>query len=566
MVELSVQGGAFWGGERNVYFSSSRRKILRMAAPDHPPGSSRRGWLINTGPQNSNPRNSSEMLPLYSDLFPRPSPPCNMEPLVEAMWLNQAISNLTRLPDNVLRNLIRNLDNCGVECLRRVSRRFIPLCDEEILARPHTHQPKSKLKDHGGPHAWPRFKVFSGPWNDSAAGERQRLLQLLARDWYCEGCRGARDAPDWDRRVERLTRFLYCHPCKAEHPACLFSAQQRQSTTSRRRCIAHEGYFRLCQHNEGIVRWSEISRIRQRLSEGVEDRGAYKIRCEDISHVVPTAHTGTQKSGETIFLPGCNVYNCIERPSPEIRVDGPRIWLHWTTHLQVERNGRHLTAADLRRRIPEIRERGGRFLCPAITFTEDVPEMRCFDPNDCDCVLLQGQDNVRFQSGSSLKSERVCRLSPSRRLFSSYQSSSLRFASFLVDGVRRLLPTNKLGFRKKCASSEKAHRARLDFHISIGHGRSDVKRWPCHAGDCCLVFEYSRVLVIGPDGAIGAQWYQALDPDSYSLTEDEEGFGIYWCRQKECRNYHVRVPGFSRIVRGAEYHRSVDIYWPSMVI
>lgn len=199
-----------------------------MVVPGHLPGAGSGGSLINTAPRNggSTSRTSSDIPPSYADLFPRPSPPCNMDPLVEAIWHNEAISRLLRLPDNVLRAVIRNLDNCGVECLRRVSRKFIPLCGEEILTRPHIFEPRWENKDCGGPYEWPRFRVFMGPWRDSAASERKRLLRILARDWYCEGCRGAREARDW----------------------------------------------------------------------------------ENISHVVPCAHTGTQRSDQTIFDPGCDDY------------------------------------------------------------------------------------------------------------------------------------------------------------------------------------------------------------------------------------------------------------------
>lgn len=541
-----------------------------MAVPGHPPDAGRGGCLINTAPRNggSTSRAISEIPPSYSDLFPRPSPPCNMDPLVEAMWHNQAISPLPRLPDNVLKAVIQNLDGCSVECLRRVSRRFTPLCDEEILTRPHTFQPRvrSQMKIRGGPFAWPRFEVFSGPWSSSAAGERQRLLQLLARDWYCEGCREARAAPDWDRRVERLTSYLYCHSCNAEHPACLFSAQQRRSSTILRQCIAHEGYFRLCQHDEGIVRWSEISRIRQRLDEGVEDEDDYELSCEHISHFVSCARTRTHRSGQTVFYPGCDDPGCIERPSPTLQVAGSKLWLYWTAHLPVPSNDQPLAASDLRSRIAKIRERCGRFLYPDVAYTGNLPEMRCFDPNDCDCVLLEGQEEVEMRFDSLLHSKTVCRLNTSRRLYPLRRSSSLGFAPSLVGGIRRLLLTHKWRFRRECGASRKRHRARLDFNPLTGPGKSDIQCWPCHAGNSCLVLDYHRLLIIGCDGAIGAQWYQALEPESYNLTEDEEGFGVYWCRQKECRNYHGRVPGFSRIVRGEEYHRSVDAYWSSVVM
>lgn len=594
MVELLIQKGpAGFGGTRGTYTASQThiQKVLRMAPPVHPAGSGRGGKcnLTNTGHQHggSTSRTSSEMPPSYSDLFthpsysdlfPHPSPPCTMDPLVERVWRNQAISRvsqLPRLPDNVLRAVIQKLDNCGVECLRRVSRNFTLLCEEEILTRSHTLQPVWRSNNFGGPFAWPRFEVFSGPWKDSAAGERQRLLQLLARDWYCEGCCKARESPDWDRRVERLSRFLYCYSCKAEHRACLFSAQQRLSSTRRRRCIAHEGYIRLCQHDQGIVRWSEVSRIRQCLEEGVANKKDYDIRCEDISHVVPCAHSGTQRSGQRKFRPDCDSSYCTEWPSPTLSIRGSKIWMYWTAHLPVESNGRPLAANGLRSRIAEIRESCGRFLYPAITFTRDMPEMRCFDPNDCDCVLFEGQENVEMRFGSSLHSERVCRLNTSRRLYPWRLPSSLRFAASLVDSIRRLFLTHTWEFQRKCESSLKRHTARRDFNIFSGPGRSNVECWPCHAGNSCLVLDYDRVMNMGCDEAIDAQWYRALDPYSYNLAEDEEGFEIYWCRRNECRNYYGRIPGFSRILRRAEYHRpsdanrsqrSVESYWSSVVI
>lgn len=543
-----------------------------MAAPDHPPSAD-----SDTSSHNGRdtPQVSSGMPPSYSNLFPRPSysdlfprpsysdffprrpPPCNMDPLIEAMWHNQTVSDLPRWPDNVLRSVIRNLDSCGLECLRRVSRRFTPLCDQEILTRPRTYKPRWEHKDRGGPFAWPRFKVFSGPWEDGAAAERQRLLQLLARDWYCKGCREAREAPDWDQRVRRLTRYLYCYGCDAGHPACLFSAQQRVAP-SRRRCIAHEGYIRLCQHDEGIVRWSDILRIRKRLEEGIKNKEDLEIRCEDISHVVPCAHAGTQRAGQRIFDPHCSDNHCIEQPSPTLSVDGSSIRLSWTAHLPVEPNGGQLTAVSLRPRIAEIRESGGRFLYPTVTFSRDMPEMRCFDPNDCDCVSLEGHGNVKLRPSSSLNSKRVCRLNPSRQLYSMCPSSSSSpswSAAPLAHGIQRLL----LAPRKKCGLSPKRHTARLELTgNSSGPGCSNVQCWPCHSGDSCLVLDYTRRLRFDRAGAIDIQWYQALDPDSYSLTEDEQGFEIYWCSQNECRNYHGRLPGFSRIVRGTEYHKSVN--------
>ena len=180
--------------------------------------------------------------------------------------------------------------------------------------------------------------------------------------------------------------------------------------------------------------------------------------------------------------------------------------------------------------------------------------MRCFDPNECDCVSLQGLEKVKLQSGSSWNPERVCRPNIPRQLEPSCPSLSLSSAA---PGTRQLLRTHNSDSPRTCESFRKRHAARWYFSSSFDPAQSKVTCWPCHASDSCLIMDYTRVLTIGRVGCVGQQWYQALDPDSYSLTDDEEGFEIYWCRQKEYRNCYGRSPGFSRIVRGADYHSPV---------
>lgn len=62
----------------------------------------------------------------------RPSPPEGMDPLVAAMWHNENLSLLHSLPGHLLVKIIGMLGNSGVECIRRVARRFPPLCVREI--------------------------------------------------------------------------------------------------------------------------------------------------------------------------------------------------------------------------------------------------------------------------------------------------------------------------------------------------------------------------------------------------------------------------------------------------
>lgn len=268
--------------------------------------------------------------------------------------------------------------------------------------------------------------------------------------------------------------------------------------------------------------------------------------CEDPSHVVSCARTAAERSGQALYHPRVGYNFILERPMPELQVNRGSIWLFWTAHLPNKSNRILLTDADLRSRINEVRENCGRFLCPVTTPTRDVPEMRCFDPRDCECVYLEGRDNVKWQLASSLHAEdiRVCRLDTSRRLFPAQQSPR---SSWAVSEPRDIFD---------CFNRE--HTARLHFDNRFSANRYNPRFWPCREGNGCIVLDYKRAVRFERGGAVDQQWYQALEPDSYSLREDEEGLEIYWCRQKQCRNYYGHFPGFSRIIRMAEYHRSVD--------
>lgn len=75
---------------------------------------------------------------------PAPALLSSMDPLVRAMWKNQVQSDLHRLPERVLAQIIGELSTSGIECLRRTARLFPPLCAREIVSRPRT-MPSGKV-------------------------------------------------------------------------------------------------------------------------------------------------------------------------------------------------------------------------------------------------------------------------------------------------------------------------------------------------------------------------------------------------------------------------------------
>lgn len=430
------------------------------------------------------------------------------------------------------------LDNSGVECMRRVARRFPPLYEGVISDRPRAFIPPESIRD--GPFAWPclrsmcsmgqareLLRVAEG--RDGLPADRTQLMGLLDRDRYCDGCLAARQAPDWGQRAARLRRFLHCSVCLVDHPACLFSHSQRIQKPHRRLCIAQEGFLRICSHKEGIFRWSDVQDY-QRKTGLPNHAGLVPLQCRDDSHLVLCK--GTTMGAmcmwkESTMDPGCRVDVCQEWIYPSFQVWDERICLKWTAHLPLGQTGWHITAAALRPRLAELRNNAGRFVCPPLAagVGMDLPELRCFDPNSCDCIRFEGpQDVLEFNDGGH--TDRTECLFP-------------------IESLSQLGLESRVEQPKECEFKARSHgRWRRDTNTATyGPGKYNIRAQPCHSGSQCLVFRFSRGLDISSDIGINPHWYQALDPDSYSLTADRDGFEVYWCRQERCCNYYRRIPG-----------------------
>lgn len=262
----------------------------------------------------------------------------------------------------------------------------------------------------------------------------------------------------------------------------------------------------------------------------------YLQQCKDASHVILCKERVTRN--DLRLDPGCGDYHCGEYVYPTVTVapqggiifkEAPEtLKLRWTAHLPLDQTDRLLTATALRPRLAELRNNTGRFICPQLASGKDLAELRCFDPNYCDCVDFHGlQDVSAFGGGHT---------DPTK-------------AMFLSDGLTQPeLDTSTCKYRAR------SHGLWRYYPYSrYGLGNSNFVIDPCHGGGRCLVVHYFRTFDLGPKGEIDPHWYQALDPDSYGLEGDKDGLGVYWCRQQQCRNYYGRIPGFSRIIYSKEY-------------
>lgn len=122
--------------------------------------------------------------------------------------------------------------------------------------------------------------------------------------------------------------FLHCGLCQTDHPTRLFSPAQRRLPPGLRKCIAREGYVRLCAHK--VVTWGLVEACllkgleSQDWTQDYEDnvrqqnQGSFTFACHHPSH--PRA-------------PEVTIYTYLPRPDSDEEFDNSfgRVVLRWTS-------------------------------------------------------------------------------------------------------------------------------------------------------------------------------------------------------------------------------------------
>lgn len=273
--------------------------------------------------------------------------------------------------------------------------------------------------------ASPLDGIIRWPRPTSMSDFKDELMKLLDKDRYCAKCRSARAAPDRDEKVDHLRRYMHCSACGVDHPACLFSMHERRKKT--RKCIGHQGFIRLCGHEEGKITWSQSKRrydAQRRLGLAYDDYGQLRLACPNKSHALMCGtHPGTDVRGDRMvsFLTRWAIVWALRRahqvisrtarreggvcpclweelyPVPEARPDerieplGTLLSISWDAHIDLSGEEQPHTSIAVHRRLSEIRHSGGRFICPSNgPGPGSFPELRCFDPNLCGCIYMEG--------------------------------------------------------------------------------------------------------------------------------------------------------------------------------
>ena len=437
------------------------------------------------------------------------------------------------------------LSNTGLECIRRVARRFPALCVREVLSPQRGDNPSLSQR---GPFNWPTFGISSYL--------RPQFLTLIDRDEYCSGCQAARKSHRrWSQRLRQLIEYIYCSGCGADHPACLFSATQRLKPARLRYCIGHEGFMRVCEHDGGTIRLSHLALMKRRRPWPQRKHPWETILCKDPSHSIRCGRAEGGAFPESKYHCGSHKGLCRGYRWPRIigHEKNPGVFdIRWAAH--IPSNGQMDT---LRARLAEIHENAWENIVASSVTTKEPPVFRCFDPNDCHCTTYAGSENVRWEweCGPWLPGRTKCIGDPFKGLNTLRPP---RMSGSTISNIIRLLKSKK---RPQCAADQKHHQFRLGqipFKRGVGLCGVDVR--PCHTGKDCLKVEYLRALCPEDIGKITPQWYNTLDPDSYNITDDQDGLGVSWCSTPGCRNYYKGVLNYAGLLRRREFRKECRHY------
>lgn len=407
----------------------------------------------------------------------RASAPHPPDPLATAVEHN-ARSLLSGLPKELLNSIMYYLDPASMFCLRRVSRIFLRLFSSAAFSPMHD---KEGFFERG---PWTAQKVPNG-------GDWFTAASLINQDMYCGLCHLGclRTA------FRHMSHYMHCSGCNRDHPMSLFSAKQRGVDRSARVCIGFEGSVRLCQHRS--IRVGDI----------VEDEhGIRKFTCHHPSHL-PMHHRK--------FL----LRRAPLRPTLEMDQSyGRSAVISHTAHLDLSGHGNEpITAEAFRAHIRELRKGPAGDIVPEYA-PGILPELRCFDPSRCGCLVYPG---LKPHEGAC-EEHKVTRTLFSR-ISVGTNTISIKFES-CRHGARCLKVT---------------HARTLHFRTGLSASRLRGRDIPERARGavCDARWKLARGLdaVAGP---ASYNWFSAIDPASYALAKDQQLYALTWCYTRGCANYH----------------------------
>lgn len=444
-----------------------------------------------------------------------------MDPIVAAQVWNSKYSPLTRLPEEILLEILGHLevddDPVSLYCLRRTCRTFRRL----------THEPR--FRKVMLPRSFKKGGHRSENYLELTTIEANTLKQLLQKDGMCENCAVYCDGPvkgirrkishywhsEWGpRRVfKNNCQFLkrrgpsgHCPRCRLYHDMTLFSKKQENHVETRK-CLGREGAVQLCEHMH--ISWSQIeAHVNSRQPRSPQAWAAclssFKIECHHHSHNIR-----------------CTPLEAPAWPRARLKLaenDPRRVVLHleWAPHSGFQ----YFSLEDGKVPVTELRELFRRYRLGAGRIflhghpSKSLPEMAAFTAAYCDCVHYETgqQDQKSITEGAE----------------NPFHNQQIPWGRGFTH-VHFLNRNYGLGYN--------------------GHRVDHLKHYP-HGCDYpfCLITKYQRDIMIcyktraAKRGRVihtpTHEWLHAMDPDTYLYPSGRHA--IPQCKDENCMNYYKR--------------------------
>ncbi|KAK1757993.1 hypothetical protein QBC47DRAFT_357895 [Echria macrotheca] len=427
------------------------------------------------------------------------------------------VLSLLDLPEEHLLMIMKLLDPGAIQCLRRTTQVFLRLFSHPTFRDSHYHYGKKLTKRL--PWSRANLDIEREGYSDSV----RALLRSEETRKQCFTCqKTSREKPQLVNHLANDKSF--CRACGVLHPAAFFPPSQRDNGIRvKSTCIGQTGYVRLCEHE--VITRAEIGR-KWRTASQLSDADTGKAKCVILkqckhpSHEPKISHDVQSPEGPVISrhtCPWAALWRCGHAVVLDLR------WTGHMCHVSPDENG-SFSAAAMEQRIHELRRGAAEYMVPQTgPGNTNLPEMRCFDPNACGCLDYGGR-------------------------YPSFSRSAVRpdgaDTCCLVHPNARLLPLRDSTSSLMNPPEVPRHFTQSMLSGALG-GISGYLILPCRcaaSAQCLLVF-YCRRIVCGPAWqpvwrTLDYAWFEALDPDSYSLCQDQSSRGALWCLDPSCTKFY----------------------------
>ncbi|KAK3334054.1 hypothetical protein B0T19DRAFT_440744 [Cercophora scortea] len=300
--------------------------------------------------------------------------------------------------------------------------------------------------------------------------------------------------------------YLHCASCGNDHPSRLFSVTQRRAPATRRKCIAREGYIRLCAHK--VVTWALVEACLRGDDTHINTNTDHVVqfKCEHPSHIKELESHRDSSDLE-----------CTRGGVPEVVIWGRgKVVLQWSTHLPITTTTTTTTTSGTDSMSSQ--SDGGT---PSTPSSDSSHQHRDGAPKNVICPS---------EFGTTLDMDL-------------FEQTGCHSATELTGLPQHGLAVTVLPCDMEADCSEIKHQLAIDAvdHVDQQENGEEDRLLG-------VVETENKKKRMNPS----RDWFAAIHPDSYNLEKwaNEGLFGLRWCGKPECKSYLTRPRG--RIHRQCE--------------